>query len=319
MDVSFLNVKTLKLNHETYRLGAIQAIDYDEKSLLSPCLVRFSTKYFKTKRASRGSLIIMNIVSNVTSVMQRDILGNLNEDPGHAFGIMVKNGRLKHGNATAFGVTDKAKSYMMMMTTLEDLEFAIKQWKSLPTWNPLAQTVVVSLYPMKSEYEKEYMVKSALGMLYEVGIIYANVVFHMEKTDHILETETWFPYDGDQCADKVDGIVKIDECIVSKSHNENGKLVTQSSYRTFNDDKHPKLPFTFHQCPLQVSAFVWEPFVVENTNTHQIESGLEITMLNTITEQMNLRINYKILDKSLATKKISSDNQTGIYADLIQK
>lgn len=269
--------------------------------------------------------------------MQKDILKSLNENDKHDFGVMVKNGRLKHGNATAFGVTDKAKSYMMLMTAIEDLDFAIRQWKSLPTWNPLAQAVVVVLYPIKSDYEKNIIVKTALEMLFEVGLIYANVVFHMNKTEHILETETWcdrfyeelyeitffslfirFPYDGKKCADKVEDILKIDECIITQKEDEENSTTLYRSYRSFNEDKFPKLPFTFHKCPLKASTFIWEPFVVAKEN-ERIDSGLEITMINTITEQMNLEISYKVLEKRLGTQEISSDNQTGIYADLIQK
>lgn len=302
----------------------IKPIDYDEKSILSPCLVQFSEKYYRTKRKSRGSLIIVNVVEGVTSTMQKDILRDLNEDKNHTFGIMVKDGKKPHMNAVKFGVTDKAKSYMMLMKNLDDLEHAIEQWRSLPTWNPNAQTVVVALRPMLTLYEKRVIVKKALHMLLEAGIIYANVVYYMEKRDDILTTETWFPYsgaDGNRCAENIEhkDIVKIDDCFATKNYDEDGNFLSSSTeYQSYNDEKFPKLPLTFHDCQLNVSTFIWEPFVVANKE-NKIESGLEVTMLDSITKQMKLKINYIILDKELAAKKISNDNQTGIYADLIQK
>lgn len=297
----------------------LKPINQADGASLSPCLLKLLEKYYKSKRASRGSLIIINKVELVKSLIQQDILSSLNEDPQHAFGIMVKNGRKKHGNATAFGVTDKAKSYMMLMITLDDLKYAIIQWKSLPTWNPLAQTVVVVLEPMMSKYEKDKIVRTAFEMLFEVGMIYANVVYHMNKTRDIMETETWFPYDGELCADRVANIHKIDKCKATKHFdNETGAVEWEQSFETFYEEKYPKLPFTFHQCSFHASVFIWEPFVVAGEDG-QIDSGLEILMLNTITKQMNLAIRYKILDNELATRKISYDNQTGIYADLIQK
>lgn len=250
-----------------------------------------------------------------------EILESLNEDSMHAFGIMVKNGRKKHGNATKFGVTDKAKSYMLLMKDIDDLKYAIAQWKSLPTWNPLAQTVVVLLDPMVNTYEKDKTVQTVFEMLFDVGVIYANAVYHMNKSKDVMEAETWFPYHGDLCADRVDNIVRIDRCISTRVvDNATGETEFEMSFETFHQEKYPKLPFTFHKCPFQASTFVWEPFVVANSdNDSMIQSGLEILMLNTITEQMNLAIHYQILDNELATQKISPDNETGIYADLIQK
>jgi hypothetical protein len=67
------------------------------------------------------------------------MLEAVNKDKELRLGIMVKDGKKKHLNASAWGVTDKAQNYMLMMPEFSDLDFAVKQWKSLPTWNPLAQ------------------------------------------------------------------------------------------------------------------------------------------------------------------------------------
>lgn len=256
----------------------------------------------------------------VRSYIQVEILESLNKDPKHAFGIMVKNGRKQHGNATMFGVTDKAKSYMILAKDLEDLQFAIAQWRNLPTWNPLAQTIVVLLEPMVNTYEKDKTVRTALEILLDVGVIYANVVYHMNKSRDVMVSETWFPYHGTFCADRVANIFKIDECTSTKRiDNATGKVEWDLRFESFHQQKYPKLPLSFHKCPFQASTFVWEPFVVASGDDRRIQSGLEVLMLNTITEQMNLAIHYKILDNELTTRKITQDNQTGIYADLIQK
>jgi hypothetical protein len=46
--------------------------------------------------------------------------------------------------------------------------------------------------------------------------------------------------------------------------------------------------------------------------------GTEILLLKTITNQMELKKEYKFLDDKLLAVRISGDNQTKKYADLLQ-
>lgn len=74
-----------------------------------------------------GSLVIINLIPHPTSFLQRRILNALNEDSVHELGIMVKNGRLPHRNASR--VTDKAQNYLLLLLELEDLTVTLNQWK----------------------------------------------------------------------------------------------------------------------------------------------------------------------------------------------
>jgi hypothetical protein len=85
-----------------YAQGALEAVDYDKLSILAPCLLDLSEKYFSLGQASRGSLVVINLVPNPRSFLQRKILEAINEDNKHALGVMVKDGRLKHLNASAW-------------------------------------------------------------------------------------------------------------------------------------------------------------------------------------------------------------------------
>lgn len=285
----------------------------------------------------RGSLVIMNLIPHPKSFLQRRILSSFNEDKNHMLGIMVKNGRLEHKNASR--VTDRAQNYMLLMTELEDLSITLVQWKSLPTWNPLAQTVILLIEPLKTVDEKDYKVKHIFDELLHSGMIFANVMYQMESDAYKMEVrkanlfrhikltlsiqvESWFPYYRNSCATSVDNIYKIDECIVKETVNdETGEISLDEKIFEFSKDKEPKVPHTFHGCQFNVSTFVWEPFVVGrqyNANL-MIESGLEILMLKAIAKQMEMKLKYSVLSPEIATAKITSDNQTGIYADLIHK
>lgn len=284
-------------------------MNYDSISKLAPCLLKLSEKYFKSKRASKGSLVIINLVNTTKSFLQRRVLERINEDKKHALGVMVKDGRLKHLNASAWGVTDKALSYMLLMLEFEDLVVTVKQWKSLPTWNPLAQTVIVFMEPIKSVEIKDSSVKKVMTTLLDEGMINVIVIYQLEGDSEKMIAETWFPYLNSSCARSVENIFVIDECVVSGSE-PNGTV------DDFNENYFPRIPTTFHGCTLNVSALIFEPFVAGTENQ---TTGLEIQMLNTITEQMEMTISYNFLEKKLLTTKISADNESGLYADLIQK
>lgn len=290
--------------------GEIEPIDYESASILAPCLLELSEKYFKSERAMRGSLVIINLVPNPKSFLQRRMLESVNEDKKHALGIMVKDARLEHKNASR--VTDRAKNYLLLMMHLDDLTDALKQWKMLPTWNPLAQTVVVFMDPIETVKEKMRVVQYVFEELFKHGILFANVLYQLKEDPYKLEAETWFPYYGEGCAAAVSNIYKIDECIVTVTSDNK----TTKKFLHYNADLYPKVPKTLHNCPMLVSTFIWEPFVVGNDS---VESGLEVLMLRTITQQMKLDLTFNILDDGVAAAKISDNNQTGIYADLIQK
>lgn len=286
-------------------------------SVLAPCLLSLAAKYFKSERAMRGSLVIVNLVPTPKSFLQRRILEALNEDERHLMGLMVKDAGLAHRNASR--VTDRAQNYLFLMLKLDDLTKALKQWRGLPTWNPLAQTVIVLMDPIDNEKQKNQTVKKVFDDLFENGIIFANTIYQMSDNPLKLIVESWFPYFNQSCASKVENIHIIDECVITESVEEEGEakvIKTNLSFSKLNQEKYPKIPLRLHGCIMNVSTFIWEPFVVGND---EVESGLEILMLQTITKQMELKLKFNILSDLLLSKKITDDNQTGIYADLIQK
>jgi hypothetical protein len=235
--------------------GGIKPVSYEEISILAPCLKSLSENYFKSRRASRGSLVVINLVPHPKSFLQRRILQALNEDKKHALGLMVKDARIEHKNASR--VTDRAKNYMLLMLTLADLKVTILQWKSLPTWNPLAQTVIMFMEPMINETHKDEEVKVVFEELLKYGMIYAIAIFQMESNPYKMIAETWFPYENNSCAKSIDNIHKIHECTVfnpNESHN-----TTEKSVHEYEEYKIQKIPISLHDCPLEVSTFIWEP------------------------------------------------------------
>lgn len=287
--------------------GKIEEVNYEQNAVLAPCMLSLSQRYFQSKRAMRGSLVVVNLAPNKISRLERRILEYFNEDSNHNLGLMVKDARFKHGNASR--VTDRAQNYMLLMEDINGLKGALKMWKSLPTWNPLATTIIVLMIPLKTSEQKNQTIKEVFEELRQAGMVYVNAMYQMIADPLKLEVETWFPYHGNNCANAVNDTFKIHVCEIQKGLDER---ITE-----FNQDKFPKLPNDLHNCPMKVSSFIWEPFVV---GSNSIESGLEIQMLETITEQMEMKLEFHILSSELQTRRITEDNKTWlIYADLTEK
>jgi hypothetical protein len=142
------------------------------------------------------------------------------------------------------------------MLVEEDLDVTLKQWKGLPTWNPLAQTVIVFMTPIENLAQKEKQVQEVFAKLFEQGIINANVIYQMQDNDKRIVSESWFPYFGSSCAKSVENIFEIDECVVTERFDEAvNETIRFDNLTEINQDLFPKIPSTFHGCPIHVSVF----------------------------------------------------------------
>ncbi|XP_053672276.1 uncharacterized protein LOC128722623 [Anopheles nili] len=293
-------------------------VDEDEhERLLSvvPCIRRLCEKYFRSERAMKGSLAIINIKPDA-SAFQRDILRSFNDDPRHEMGVMVKDANRKHWNASH--VTEKAKNYLMLIGDSSELAAPIRQLRHLPTWNPLAQVVVLfttELTPLVFEIE----VRNVLQELFDNSVLNVNVMVQRFNTS-VLEVWTWFPYEGGGCADNIDRLRLVDECEYAQLDQDPDRPTAPAwvfRERHHFADYGPKIPKYYNYCPLKVSTSIWEPFVVGNAS--HIEKGLEVLMLDAITARMRLIPVYSVIEAARATAPITADNQTGLYADVLQR
>jgi hypothetical protein len=144
---------------------------------------------------------------------------------------------------------------MLLMLIMDDLDVTLRQWKGLPTWNPLAQTVIVFMDPFTNEEEKDINVRIVLEKLFEQGIIYANVLYQMKSNEKRMTSVSWFPYFETSCGKKVENIFKIDECNVWEEYDEIKKQnVLRSEIRNFT--RGSKIPTKFHGCTIHVSVII---------------------------------------------------------------
>uniref|UniRef100_A0A182YGJ7 Putative ionotropic receptor ligand binding domain-containing protein n=1 Tax=Anopheles stephensi TaxID=30069 RepID=A0A182YGJ7_ANOST len=297
--------------------GDIPVDESEHEQLLSvvPCIRRLCEKYFRSERAMKGSLAIINIKPDA-SEFQRHILRSFNENPRHELGVMVKDASRPHWNASH--VTEKAKNYLMLIADSSALAAPIRQLRRLPTWNPLAQVVVLftaELTPLVFEIE----VRNVLQELFDNSVLNVNVMVQRYNTS-VLEVWTWFPYESGGCADNIDRLRLVDECeyVLQEAEPErNVRAAWVFRERHYFSDYGPKIPKYYNYCPLKVSTSIWEPFVVGNAS--HIEKGLEVLMLDAITARMRLVPVFSVIESALTTARITADNQTGLYADVLQR
>ncbi|KAL7026414.1 hypothetical protein ACKWTF_013904 [Chironomus riparius] len=302
--------------------GGIKSVNYDIDSLMAPCVLRLCEKYFKSERTLTGSLVIINLVSN-PSVVQARILQSFNEDKGHNIAVMVKDSKKPHRSSR---VQEKAQNYFMLLQHFDEFEATLNQLKALPTWNPLAQFVVQFTISFEDEKLQAEWIERLFSELLSNDALKVNAMYQFKNDTERIGVITWFPYHNLSCPATVEIIRKIEECYVVSLINETtGQHEKDYKIESFNQDLYPLIPKKLHRCKMQVSAVVWEPFVVATEEDHGydddvvIEKGLEVLMLKTITDGMDLNLTFQAINKDRATRTITENNKTGLYSSILRR
>lgn len=295
-------------------LATLKPIDYESDSITAPCVLKLCAKYFKSERALKGSLVIINLVPN-PSIVQARILSSLNEDKSHNLAVMVKDAKKPHRSSR---VQEKAQNYFMLLQHYDDLQETLTQLKNLPTWNPLAQIVVQFTVPFESEKLRSEWVENLFIELLSHDALKVNVMYQFRNDTNKIQVETWFPYHNKSCARKVENIRKIEECVVD--------IATKTpSMISYNQQMYPLIPKKLHGCSLKIATVIWEPFVVasedevDDDDEPIVDRGLEVLMLHTITEGMQMIMETRNVNKERASRMYSDNNKTGLYSKLLLK
>lgn len=69
------------------------------------------------------------------------------------------------------------------------------------------------------------------------------------------------------------------------------------------------MPDKYHGCPLIVTTNIWEPFVFGNRET--AEDGIEVMLIKTISEKLDMKAIFKVVDDAKAFAYITEDEDTG--------
>lgn len=287
-----------------------EEISTDSSSQITPCVLKLTEKYFKSKIRSQGSLAVVNIRPD-GSQFQRNILAALNENPTHDLAVMIKDATKRHHNASH--VTEKAKNYFMLVRDKTFIADIIQQLSHLPTWNPLAQVMVFFTVIMDPE-ELESQTISVLTELFHSSILNVNVMSHRINSS-VVQVTTWYPYEYDSCARTFSKLRLIDECEYVK-----GEPNSPQSENFFRESHYhadwAKIPDKFHNCDIKIAALKWEPYVHHKTLTG-FYKGIDYYMVRTAAQQMRLNPVFSLIKQEEGNYFGSSTNESRFFLSVL--
>lgn len=176
----------------------------------------------------------------------------------------------------------------------------------LPTWNPLAQVVALFM----NTYENDELFNQMLlisQVFLRRRMINVNIISYRYNSN-IVQSHTFYPYDGRNCATNVDELKLIEECEYSDEtpYEPNMKIV--HGLRT-------KIPTNLHGCQLHIASSVLEPFVFYDEESDSFEIGTEVLMARTISQALKMTPVFMRINETRENRVIS--NESGIYSTLL--
>lgn len=176
----------------------------------------------------------------------------------------------------------------------------------MPTWNPLAQVVALFM----NTYENDELFNQMLlisQVFLRRRMINVNIISYRYNSN-IVQSHTFYPYDGRNCATNVDELKLIEECEYSDEtpYEPNMKIV--HGLRT-------KIPTNLHGCQLHIASSVLEPFVFYDEESDSFEIGTEVLMARTISQALKMTPVFMRINETRENRVIS--NESGIYSTLL--
>lgn len=142
----------------------------------------------------------------------------------------------------------------------------------------------------------------------EVNMLNVNIIAYRNNVN-IMQAFTYYPYQGSNCANRVEYLWMFDECEYSDDDDI-------PDIRNVHKLKM-KVPNKLHNCQLNISAGISEPYVFYEEEEHNFYKGTEVLMVRTIAQALQMTPVFMLINETRENRVIS--NVTGIYASLFQK
>lgn len=292
----------------------------DSKVEIAPCVKQLSQKYFKADYGKKSSTVFLNLLPDDETnsmLLQQKVLELLNEEEGHSINLLIKDDSTpKEAEPRA---EEKAKNYLILVTFPTEIVENIKKLQKLPTWNHLAQFIVVVTERFADQFEMEVVVSGTFKLFFDYSILDVYVLIQNLDNYNILQSFIWFPYDGKSCSNilSYNNLVIIDECETLNITDG----IQEYEMRELVANVSSRLPIKYHGCPMTISTNIWEPYVIGNVidDEKEVTGGIEVNLIKLIAEKLDLETIFKIIDDSKAFSIVTDDEETGFYSDLIKR
>lgn len=185
--------------------------------------------------------------------------------------------------------------------------YSSRQWKSLPSWNPLAPVLVLMYFTYDAHIFRDKQ-KEVLAIFLRHDMLHVKI-FTLRKSARILGVITWFPLDNRNCAMMVTELIALGRC----EYAESGAFEYIEHAAVASKEVIPRhLP----GCVLRVTTSILEPYVYYDTRTRQL-AGLEVRLVQAIAHKLGMHADFLLIEDNRDFRIVS--NETGIYAHLFQR
>lgn len=280
-------------------IGMLEPIQRQRNVSAIACIVELCAKYFHSEKQINGALLVVHI-QNVTP-FHDTLMKTLMERDRYAINLM---NQYAHCKTHYFNITEKAKYYLVAFSELDEVTAALRLWRELPTWNPMANFVAV-LMDKYDESLLEAFVRNVLGAFFKVHVLDVKVISFRLGAD-VIQMHTWYPFEGTNCAEEVRNIHLVDECHYSDRRKGNQDVRSIEPLQK-------TIPRHLHGCPLRVVSSVYEPFVYNNS----ARRGIEVHLIRSLTRALGMKPIFIYINDTRDNREIS--NRTGVYSMLLRR
>lgn len=268
------------------------------------CIVELCESYYVSNKQNIGALLMVHI-QNVTP-FHDTLMKSLMERNHYAISLINQFSPCdKCYRNDSDNPSEKAKNYFLAFRELDEVTAALRVWSSLPTWDPLARFVVT--FMNKYDELKLYsQIRIILEEFFRAHVLNVKVISFRNDSD-IIQTHTWYPYEGTNCALEVRNIHLVDECYYSDQRP--GQQIVRHI-----EQLQRLIPIDLHGCPFRVASSLFEPFVYNKSTQRK---GIEVHLVQSITHALNMTRHFIYVNETRVNRVVS--NQSGIYSLLLKR
>lgn len=294
----------LAVGAESNNIGRLEPYQAEYNMSAISCIVKMCDQYYYSKTETIGSLLVVHVQNMTPSHNQ--IVKMLMERNIYSIDLINQYTRCSEDCFYNFAV--KAKNYLLAFEELEDVVAALRLWRKFPTWNPLGQFVAVFI----NQYDHHTLhkhIRLVLEAFFEFHVLNVKLI-SFEPDSNLIQMHTWYPYEGDNCANGVQKIHMIDECAYTDG---------RSGPETVRNLKplQPIIPTKLHDCPLRVATSVYEPYVFYDSFQKSFYRGIEVHLIRAVAKALKMTPIYIRINETRAIRVVS--NETGLYSMLLKR
>lgn len=242
------------------------------------------------RRFARISSPVLIIRSRDEVGFEENLLAQLNENIFRSV-IIKDTGRAPCGHGWNQLTLKKSRSYLFLIHSADQLEGQLKVLRATLTYTT---RVKVTVFLKSATTKLEEIFKFFLeNNFFEISVIVPQ--------GEVITSYSYKPFHRKNC-------------IWTHFNVELEATCYKNSTLTLAKIKRG---LAVKNCSINVAASVFEPYVVMNQTTGKIERGLEVRLIQTVFNRLNVKVKFQPVHSTERYEHLS--NQTGIYANLLNK